>query len=196
MATVGWLAAPDPWPIGEARLTVEVDGTARIQEAIDLGGTEPISLESGRTRIEFADGILTDRAIQATITAPTSDPGSVSVQLDLADGRTQRIPILRYDEDTGTFSASRRPPVDVAPVLALLGFVVVMWVTEAIPLFVTSLLIPVVIVVTGAGSANDALAPFRWDGRLANGEPAATGVYGYVIRVGGQKRVGRFVLLR
>ncbi|MDH3250570.1 MAG: SLC13 family permease [Acidimicrobiia bacterium] len=160
MATIGWIAAPDPWPTGEALLTVEVDGTVRVEDSVDLGSLEPLLLESGRTRIAFEAGVPVDRPIEATITAPTSDPGSVSVRLDLADGRTQRIPILRYDDDTGTFSASRRPPVDVAPVLALLGFVVVMWVTEAIPLFVTSLLIPVVIVVSGAGSANDALAPF------------------------------------
>jgi sodium-dependent dicarboxylate transporter 2/3/5 len=160
MAAVGWLAAPDPWPSGEAQLTVEVDGTTRIQETVDLGSLDPLSFEAGLTQIEFDDGIPIDRPIQATITAPTDDPGSVSVRVDLADGRTQRIPILRYDDGTGTFSAARRPPVDVAPVLALLGFVVVMWVTEAIPLFVTSLLIPVVIVVTGAGSADDALAPF------------------------------------
>ncbi len=160
MAAFGWLAAPEPWPTGDALLTVEVDGTVRIQEAVDLGPHEPISIEAGRTRIEFEAGIPTDRAIEATITAPTNDPGSVSVRLDLGDGRTQRIPILRYDDDTGTFTAARRPPVDVAPVLALLGFVVVMWVTEAIPLFVTSLLIPVVIVITESGSATDALAPF------------------------------------
>ncbi len=160
MAAIGWIAAPDPWPSGEALLIVEVDGTARIKETVDLGRQELISLRAGRTQIEFESGIPVDRPIQATITAPTDDPGSVSVRLDLADGRTQRIPILRYDEDAGTFNAARRPPIDVAPVLALLGFVVVMWVTEAIPLFVTSLLIPVVIVVSGAGSADDALAPF------------------------------------
>ncbi len=38
--------------------------------------------------------------------------------------------------------------------------------------------------------------PFRWDGRLENGKPAASGVYGYVIRVGGQRGTGKFVLLK
>ncbi len=40
------------------------------------------------------------------------------------------------------------------------------------------------------------VAPFRWDGRLADGKAAASGVYGYVIRVGGQKATGKFVLLK
>lgn len=38
--------------------------------------------------------------------------------------------------------------------------------------------------------------PFRWDGRLADGKAAASGVYGYVIRVGGQRGTGKFVLLK
>jgi subtilisin family serine protease len=40
------------------------------------------------------------------------------------------------------------------------------------------------------------IEPFRWSGRLANGESAASGVYGYVIRVGGQRGSGKFVLLK
>ncbi len=38
--------------------------------------------------------------------------------------------------------------------------------------------------------------PFRWDGRLEDGKPAASGVYGYMIRVGGQRGMGKFVLLK
>ena len=38
--------------------------------------------------------------------------------------------------------------------------------------------------------------PFRWNGRLANGEAAASGVYGYVIRVGDERRWGKFLLLK
>ena len=40
------------------------------------------------------------------------------------------------------------------------------------------------------------LEPFRWDGRLADGDLAATGIYGYVIRVGNQERTGRFLVLK
>ena len=38
--------------------------------------------------------------------------------------------------------------------------------------------------------------PFRWSGLLANGEPAATGVYGYILRVGSRVSSGKFVLLK
>jgi hypothetical protein len=38
--------------------------------------------------------------------------------------------------------------------------------------------------------------PFLWSGLLGGGEAAATGVYGYVIRVGGRVKSGKFVLLK
>ncbi len=40
------------------------------------------------------------------------------------------------------------------------------------------------------------LQPFSWDGRLADGVRAPSGVYGYVIRVGSERRSGKFVLLK
>src|SRR5690606_27924577 len=44
--------------------------------------------------------------------------------------------------------------------LGLLGLVVVLWVSGVIPLFVTSLLVPVVLVLGRVGTPTDALAPF------------------------------------
>ena len=38
--------------------------------------------------------------------------------------------------------------------------------------------------------------PFRWNGRLADGESVASGVYGYIIRVGRERRYGKFVVLK
>jgi bacillopeptidase F len=38
--------------------------------------------------------------------------------------------------------------------------------------------------------------PFRWNGLLADGESAASGVYGYIIRVGRERRYGKFVVLK
>jgi subtilisin family serine protease len=40
------------------------------------------------------------------------------------------------------------------------------------------------------------LEPFEWNGRLSNGELAASGVYGYVIRVGDERKWGKFLLLK
>jgi hypothetical protein len=45
-------------------------------------------------------------------------------------------------------------------------------------------------------SPDSPVQPFRWAGRLENGNAAATGIYGYVIRVGGRKRSGKFVLIK
>ena len=35
-----------------------------------------------------------------------------------------------------------------------------------------------------------------WDGRLAEGEPAAAGVYMYVVTLDGERRTGRLMLVR
>lgn len=42
----------------------------------------------------------------------------------------------------------------------------------------------------------DPAEPFRWDGRLDGGAMAASGVYGYILRVGDERQAGRFVLLK
>lgn len=49
---------------------------------------------------------------------------------------------------------------DATVVLALLGVVVVLWVTEVVPLWTTSLLIPVVLAASGVLEAGAAVAPF------------------------------------
>jgi hypothetical protein len=38
--------------------------------------------------------------------------------------------------------------------------------------------------------------PFRWTGLLAGGESAAGSVYGYIIRVGRERRYGKFVVFK
>lgn len=42
----------------------------------------------------------------------------------------------------------------------------------------------------------DPIEPFTWDGRLESGELAASGVYGYILEADGQKRMGKFLLLK
>jgi sodium-dependent dicarboxylate transporter 2/3/5 len=160
LGAAGWLVAPDPWPSGPGTLFVDLEGETVLAEPVELGATAFVELADGGVVVTLPSGLPVEAPIEATITAPTDDPGTLEPYLALPDGRVERIPVLRYDGDTETFTATRRPPVDARPVLALLGFVVVLWVTEALPLFVTSLLIPVVIVVAGAGRATDALAPF------------------------------------
>ncbi len=68
------------------------------------------------------------------------------------------VPVLQFED--GQFGASRRPADGSAVVLAILGAAIVLWVTEAVPLFVTSLAIPIVLAVAEVATAGDALAPF------------------------------------
>jgi sodium-dependent dicarboxylate transporter 2/3/5 len=84
----------------------------------------------------------------------------IALRLRLSDGSREPIPILRSDDVAGTLEGQRRPPAGSAAIMALLGAVVVLWVSEAVPLFVTSLAIPVVLVVGGTGTPEAALAPF------------------------------------
>jgi sodium-dependent dicarboxylate transporter 2/3/5 len=72
------------------------------------------------------------------------------VELVLADGRHERISAVRWNAQVGVLAIAGRLPVDTAVVL-----VAVLWVTEAVPLFITVLL-----VVAGVQPADDALAPF------------------------------------
>lgn len=44
--------------------------------------------------------------------------------------------------------------------------------------------------------ASEPVRPFEWPGRLRDGDPVATGVYGYVIQVGREKRSGKVVVLK
>ena len=45
-------------------------------------------------------------------------------------------------------------------------------------------------------TADLTVEPFEWDGRLADGEAVATGVYGYIIQVGRERKSGKFVILK
>jgi sodium-dependent dicarboxylate transporter 2/3/5 len=67
---------------------------------------------------------------------------------------------VRGGAQVGVLAIAGRLPVDTAVVLELLALVAVLWVTEAVPLFITALLVPVVLVVAGVQPADDALAPF------------------------------------
>jgi sodium-dependent dicarboxylate transporter 2/3/5 len=167
-ALAGYLLAPQPWTAGAGSLEVSYRGTTDAVASVVIGATEPIELViEGRVvrgTLELAEGIPTDAPITARLVLADGDGdldlGRVTARLVLPDGRREALPTIRSDPATGTVELQRRPPDGSAAVLALLGAVVVLWVTEAVPLFVTSLAIPVVIVATGVGTADDALSPF------------------------------------
>jgi solute carrier family 13 (sodium-dependent dicarboxylate transporter), member 2/3/5 len=167
---IGAVVAPEPWPEGDGVLHVEYQGSRVVSESVTLGDGDPLTVEGNRAgvhiRVFFPGGLAVDRSVEGSVgvtvagavTVPALD--DVVLLLELPDERVEPIPPLRRDPSTEALVVGRRPPAHSAAVLGLLGVVVVLWVTEAVPLFVTSLAIPVVLVVTGATGANDALSPF------------------------------------
>jgi len=165
-AAAGAAIAPDPWPAGDGAAIVRVGDRPEARAAVPIGGREAITATAGEASVQFPGGIPTDAPVTARIQvvrdgAPV-DLGidDVSLSLELPDGRRELVPILSWSAKDHALTAKRRPPVHSAVLMALLGLVVVLWVSEVIPLFATSLLIPVVLVVAGVGAPKPALAPF------------------------------------
>jgi sodium-dependent dicarboxylate transporter 2/3/5 len=170
IAAGAWVLAPDPWPKGPATVTVTYVGTEIDIGTVDVGTTDLATFDAAtdaiRLELEFPAGVPVDEATTAYLVI--SRDGSpvemsladVRIDLELQDGRTELLPLVSSDEATGRLTASRRPPVHAEVTLALLAFVVILWVSEAFPLHVTSLLIPVVLVVADVGAAGAATAPF------------------------------------
>jgi sodium-dependent dicarboxylate transporter 2/3/5 len=165
VAVVLALVAPDDWDAGPASIEV-VYGGDRAEVPVALGDTDPVeerTVVAGATvDIAAPDGLGLDEPIRLTVSvddpAGSPGPGDVEVAFRFDDGTRERLPV--YDGDGGDYRAERRPPTNVGPLLAILGIAIVLWVTEAVPLFVTSLAIPVAVAVTDVGSAQAALAPF------------------------------------
>jgi sodium-dependent dicarboxylate transporter 2/3/5 len=164
------LLAPEDWEPGRGSTAVTYRGEVALVAPITVGATEPVSYTNTSSGIEveltYAGGVPTDGPVEATITvtrdgAPVQvDASDIALRVELPNGDDELIPVVAWNESEQEFEALRRPPQDSAVVLGLLGFVVVLWVTEAIPLFVTSLMIPVVLVFSGVANAVDATAPF------------------------------------
>lgn len=169
-ALLGFALAPAPWPTGPGTLEVVVADRVLAAVPIDIGDSQPVELtladEPLRGRLALPGGVpvAAPIVISLVLDEPAAetgvDLGRTTFQLRLPDGSIEAVPILRTDRGAGTLDAERRPPSGSPAVLALLGAVVVLWVSEAVPLFVASLAVPVVLVVTGVGTPNAALAPF------------------------------------
>ena len=155
------LFAPSDWESGPGSVQLTFQGRSIIDEPIEVGGTEPVRFASESLVLTFPEGIPVDADIRAQVSATDRpDVEDVLITVTLEDGTEELIPVIGWDEESQTLEALRRPPQDAAVVLGLLGFVVVLWVTEALPLFVTSLMIPVVLVFAGIAGAGEATAPF------------------------------------
>jgi sodium-dependent dicarboxylate transporter 2/3/5 len=165
-ATAGALIAPSPWPSGPGALELLSDGAVVASVPIEVGSSEPVDGTVGSAgidaRVVLPAGVPVDAPMAVTVTFDqgVTVPAALTMRLVLPDGRAELVPIMGRDPEARVIEGSRRPPDGTAAVLALLGAVVVLWVSEAVPLFVTSLAIPVVLVAAGVGRADDALAPF------------------------------------
>lgn len=165
LAVTGALVAPDPWPEGEGTLVVEVAGSRPLAGPVLVGDPDEQVLDpaagSGTVDVVLPDGVPTDAPVVVEVrdrARPDLAIDEVVIELTTPDGVTELVPVVAAED--GTVTGSRRPPQDVAVVLALLGVVIVLWVSALVPLFVTSLAIPVVLAVAGVGTAQEVLAPF------------------------------------
>lgn len=162
------LFAPDAWPSGPGRVEVGYRGASSVAEArVGIERPQELTLQTpdGRIHVAFPTGLPTDSVVEAKVRLVRDgrpgrpDPREVSLRLVLPDGRVEPIPVLSCDEEARALLASRRPPVGAGTVLALLACVIVLWVTEAVPLFATALLVPVVLAVSRVAEPEAALAP-------------------------------------
>lgn len=166
---LAWFA-PGDWPDGAGSVSVALVGETILETPVAVGATDALELQGriGSTTVQlmFPDGIPTDGEIRATVLVVRAGAAirpmlsEVTLTIVLPDGRSELVPVVRWDAATQQLEALRRPTQQSAVVLGLLGFVVVLWVTEVFPLFVTSLLIPVVLVFSGVAGAAAATAPF------------------------------------
>lgn len=164
------LLAPQDWEPGQGSVRLTHLGEAVIDEAVAIGPTDEFTIAGSDGSTEFSllfpSGISVDSDVTATVGVTEGgqpvrpDVSTIAITVTLTDGSEELIPIIGWDEEDQVLKALRRPPVNSAFVLGLLGFVVVLWVSEAVPLFVTSLMIPVVLVFGGIASAVDATTPF------------------------------------
>ncbi len=149
--------APADWPPGPAELVVEVDGT-RFSQAVVVGSAEPLESSGEGITVTVPDGLPLDAAV--TVVVEDARARTAEVSLVLGDGRVEHIPVASVDAEAGSIVARRQPLRSAMPVLALLGAVVVLWVSEALPLWVTSLIVPAYLATLGVVGTASALAPF------------------------------------
>lgn len=162
--------APPNWEQGSGRVTLQVGGMTMIDEPTTIGTTEQVSFSildgTDRFTIDFSAGIPIDDDVQATIgllsdgTSVRPNLEDVTLRIHFAEGPAELVPVVGWDDNEDVLVAVRRPPRNVGLAVALLAFVAILWVTEAVPLFVTSLSIPVVLVFSGSLGATEATAPF------------------------------------
>ncbi len=159
-----WIGSPAEWDEGSATIEVLVRDVVAVSVPVVVGDSEPIGPVAGDgpigATIALPGGVPNDSPIEAVVGLddPVAGLGDVTVNL-VRDGEdTEVVPVL--SQEGSTFNAIRRPPDDIGVVLGLLAAVIILWVSEIVPIFVTALAIPVVLTFAGVSSARAAMAPF------------------------------------
>lgn len=154
-----WVA-PSPWPAGAAQLLVTQQGVRLLQAPVALGASPAQQLAGSGITIALPQRSGPGERVALTLALePQRSDAPVRIELILADGRRQLVPVVRQLDD-GRRLAARQPLTEPGVMLALLVLVVVLWVSEALPLFITSLIVPIVLVGARIADAQAALAPF------------------------------------
>ncbi len=164
-AILAGAAAPASWDPGPGSFEIAIGDDVVVSGPVEVGSdaVQAVHGISGGVAVDagLPGGVPVDDPlrVEVAVTGRVVTLGEVEVSLVLADGSREAVPVLGED-GPGAFVAVRRPPTDVGVVLGLLAAVIVLWVSEAVPLFVTGLLIPVVLTFAEVASARAALAPF------------------------------------
>jgi sodium-dependent dicarboxylate transporter 2/3/5 len=164
-ALLAWVA-PSDWSTGPGAIEVRYLGDVAMVVPIEFGSAEAVEADDrlGLVVVDLripegiAAGETVDVDVRVDDPARTESPTDIEVELITSGGVRELVPMLEADD--GWFHGSRRPVNGSAVVLAVLGAAMVLWVSEAVPLFVTSLAIPVAFAVADIGTASETLAPF------------------------------------
>ncbi len=166
-ALAAWLA-PEPWESGHGALRVTLDDDSTLAAPVTLGSDAPLTLIVGdsaarEVRITFPEGVPLSTHIYGLVESTgTQEVQGVQLALVRPAGHVEPLPILNSGIWTGPgqWMFGRTPPRRSDVVLALLALVAILWVTNAVPLWLASLLVPIVVATTGVQSAEAALQPF------------------------------------
>jgi len=161
VALLAGLAAPDAWPAGDGTAELLVDHEVMATAPITLGDPAAVTTSAGGWTLFLPEGAATRGTVTAVVTRDGAAVavGEVELVLVLPDGRREPVAGIRTDDD-GALHLQRRAAGDIAIVLGVLGMVVVLWVSEVVPLWTTSLVVPFVLAATDVMGASDVLAPF------------------------------------
>ncbi len=154
LGVAGWFIAPAPWSDESPVVRFEDPGSATLERAWPAAAE---SWTEGPVEIRLPTAWRADAPVRVCVRGATLD---ARLSLEWADGPTIAVPIAQRTDDAGCRWASIRPPVSARAALALLGLMVVLLLSEAIPLHFSALLIPVLASISGILTSNAALAPF------------------------------------